>query len=165
MAGVGAVKIGERLGVEVVRMKRSRIEGGDFDDKRERIELKVKLTNTDTKLSADQSKGEIFIFAESILDRTALKLLAVEAFDFSLPPRGIHEFVTPEVVTTYDTTGARFGHKYEGWVLRIRDKTGDLVLTKSSSPTLLKGSEKATALTKDALYDRVTFKEKSPPPR
>jgi hypothetical protein len=140
-------------------MKRSRVEGGDYDDKRERIELRVKLNNADTKLSADKFKGEIFIFAESIVDRSALKLLAVEPFDFSLPPRGNHEFITPEVVTMYDTTGARFGHKYEGWVLRLHDNSGKVVVTKSSSPTLLKSMEKASGLMKDKSYKRTTFEE------
>jgi hypothetical protein len=161
MAITNPVKIGERLMADVVRMKRSRTEGGDFDDKRERIEMKVKLTNTDNKLSADKLKGELYVFGESILDRTAVKLLDAQQFDFSLPPRGSHEMTTDEVVTMYDTTGARFGHKYEGWVLRVRDSAGQVVLAKASAPSLLKGVEKAASLTKDRSYDRTTFKEKT----
>jgi hypothetical protein len=160
LAVANPVKIGERLIAEVVRNKRSRIEGGDYDDKKERIEMKVKVTNTDNKMSADKLKGEIYIFGESILDRTAVKILNAQQFDFSLPARSSHEFTTDEVVTMYDTTDARFGHKYEGWVLRLRDGTGTVVFTKTSSPTLLKGVEKASSLTKDKTYDRTTFKEK-----
>jgi hypothetical protein len=154
-------RIGERIGIEVVRNRRSRIEGGDHDDKKERIELRVKLSNADTQLAADKFKGEIFVFAESILDRSALKVLNAESFDFSLLPRGNHEFTTTEVETMYDTTGARFGHRYEGWVVRLKDSTGQIVLSKSTSPTLLKAVEKATNLTKDKSYDRTTFKEKA----
>lgn len=157
----GPVKIGERLVAEVVRNKRSRIEGGDWDDKRERIEMKVKVTNTDPKMTADKLKGEIYVFGESILDRTAVKLLTSQNFDFSLPVRGTHEFTTDEVVTMYDTTGARFGHKYEGWVLRLRDGSGNLVLIKASSPGLQRLVEKASSLTKDKTYDRSTAGEKS----
>ncbi len=160
-----AARIGERMAVDIVRMKKSRIEGGDWDDKTDRIELKVKLTNRDISLSADNLKGEIYIFAESILDRSALKLLAVQNFEFSLSARGTHERVTDEVVTTYDTTGGRFGYKYEGWLLRIRDQAGSLVLLKSSSPSLLKNAEKISTLTTGSDYDRVTFKEKAAPVR
>jgi len=154
-------RVAERIDIEVVRQKRSRIEGGDYDDKKERIELKVKLANTDTRLAADKFAGEIFIFGESILDRSATKLLGVESFTFSLPPRGTHEFITPEIETMYDTTGARFGHRYEGWVLRLRDGSGNIVLAKSSSPTLLKAMEKGEGLAKDKTYDRKTMKEKT----
>jgi hypothetical protein len=160
-ANANPVKIAERLIVDVTRMKRSRTEGGDFDDKRDRIEMKVKISNSDNKLSADKLKGEIYIFGESILDRTAVKLLGAQQFEFSLPPRGTHELVTEEVETMYDTTGARFGHKYEGWVLKVQDSAGQLILAKGSSPTLLKGIEKAPSLTKDKSYDRTTFKEKA----
>lgn len=160
-----SARVGERIGVEVVRNRRSRIEGGDFDDKKERIEMRVKLTNTDTKLAAEKFKGEIFVFAESILDRNALKVLNAENFDFSLPPRGTHEFTTAEVETMYDTTGARFGYRYDGWVVRLRDGAGNIALIKSSSPTLQRMVEKAPALTKDKSYDRATFQEKAAPAR
>jgi hypothetical protein len=159
--GGNAAKIGDRLVADVARMKRSRIEGGDYDDKRERIELRVKLTNTDTKIVADKLKAEVYIFGESILDRTAVKLLHTQTFDVSLQPRSSHEETTEEVVTMYDTTDARFGHKYEGWVLRVKDGTGHVVMSKSTSPSLLKGVEKASSLTKDKTYDRTTFKEKA----
>jgi hypothetical protein len=157
----GAVKIGERLQADVVRMKRSRIEGGDFDDKLEKIELKLKLSNTDTKISADKLTAEIYIFGESILDRAATKLLHMQTFQFSLPPRSSHEETTEEVETAYDTTDARFGHKYEGWVLRIKDSTGATIFTKSTTQALLKGVEKNTKLAKNKSYDRSTFKEKT----
>lgn len=160
-AVVNPAKLGERIGVEVVRMKKSRVEGGDFDDKTDRIELKVKLSNSDTSVSAENLKGEIYVLAESILDRSALKLLGSQTFNFSLPARGTHELATDELVTAYDTTGARFGYKYEGWILRIRDAAGNLVAVKSSSPTLLKNAEKITALAVGRDFDRVTIKEKS----
>jgi hypothetical protein len=161
-AAANAAKIGERIGVEVVRMKRSRTEGGDFDDKRDRVELRVKLINTDVRLSADKFSGEIVMLGESTVDRTAMKVLGLDRFDFSLPPRGTHEFVTPEVVTMYDESRfARFGHKYVGWVLRLKDSSGNVVVTKSTSPTLAKAMEQATDLAKDKTYDRTTFKEKA----
>lgn len=155
------VKLGERLVAEVVRNKRSRIEGGDWDDKMDRIELKVKIANTDPQLSMSGLKGEIFVFAESILDRSAVKLLISQTFDLSLAPRGTFEFMTSQVDTAYDTTGARFGHKYEGWVLRLWDSAGAVVLSKATSPNLLKLVEHAGSMSKDATYDRTKYTAKS----
>jgi hypothetical protein len=154
-------KVTDKLAVEVLRMKRSRIEGGDFDDKKEHIAFKVKLANGDKDLPIEPLKAEFYVFAESILDRAALKLLGSEQFDFTIPPRGTHDVETKELQTMYDTTGARFGYKYEGWVLRLRDTGGKLVMAKASSPTLLKNMEKAASLKEGQSYDRNTFKEKA----
>jgi len=153
---VGGVKIGERIAVEVVRQKRSRIEGGDFDDKKDRIILKVKLSNTDTTISGENLKGEICVLGESILDRNAVKMLGKQEFTFSLPPRGAHELLTEEVETAYDTTGARFGHRYEGWVLRVRDGAGNLILEKSNSPSLIKIAAKISEVAVNSEFDRNT---------
>ncbi len=161
MAGSGAVKIGERMVIEVVRQKKSRIEGGDWDDKKDRIVLKVKLANTDTTLSAEGLKGEIYILAESILDRTAVKMLTKQDFTFSLPARGSHEFLTDEVETTYDTTGARFGYRYEGWLLRVRDSAGNLVVEKATSPSLVKNADKISGVAVGSDFDRNTIAAKA----
>lgn len=152
----GGVKIGERIAVEVVRQKRSRIEGGDFDDKKDRIALKVKLSNTDTAMSGENLKGEICVLGESILDRNAVKMLAKQEFTFSLPPRGAHELLTDEVETAYDTTGARFGHRYEGWVLRVRDSAGNVIMEKSNSPSLIKIAAKISEVAVNGEFDRST---------
>lgn len=153
---MGGVKIGERIAVEVVRQKKSRIEGGDFDDKKDRIVLKVKLSNTDTTISGDNLKGVICVLGESIVDRNAVKMLAKQEFTFSLPPREAHELLTEEVETAYDTTGARFGHRYEGWVLRVRDSAGTVILEKSNSPSSLKIAAKISEVEVNGEFDRST---------
>jgi hypothetical protein len=154
-------KLASKVVVEVVRNRRSRVQGGDFDDKTEKVEMKVKLSNPDLYISADKWKGEIQVFAESILDRSVVKLIITQQFDISIPARGNHEFITDEAATMYDTTGARFGFKYDGWVLKVKDSGGKVLITKTSSPSLLTGMEKAASLEKDKTYDRNTFKEKS----
>ncbi len=159
-AAGAAARIGQRLDIDVVRQKRSRIEGGDFDDKKDRITLKVKLQNTDTAVGAENLKGEIFVFAESILERGWAKMLQTQSFTFSLPPRGTHEFLTDEVETAYDLTGARFGYRYDGWLLRIRDSAGTLLAEKSSSPTMAKNADKLAAIPVESDFDRTTFKVK-----
>ena len=156
-------RLADKVVVEVVRNRRSRTEGGDFDDKKERIEMKVKLANPDPKLSVEKWKGEIYVFCESILDRSAIKLVITQQFDVAISSRGNQEFVTEQAETMYDTTGARFGFRYEGWVLLVKDGAGKVLIAKATSPNLLKGVEKATGLAKDKSYDRNTFKEKTVP--
>jgi hypothetical protein len=153
-----AARIAGRIAVDVQRMKQTRIDGGDYDDKKDRIKLKVRLTNTDVAATADRFRGQIHVLGESILDRTAMKLLAAQSFDFTLPPRGTHEMTTDEVATAFDTTGLRFGFRYEGWVLQLYDSTGAVVLVKASVPTLAKNAAKISGLTVGKSHDRTTFK-------
>ena len=79
-------------------------------------------------------------------------LLLKENFTFSLPARGTHEFSTEEAVTRYDTTGARFGAKYEGWVLVVRDKSDKIIMTKASPPSWLPVADKLNTLTVKSSY-------------
>jgi hypothetical protein len=141
-----SVKAAERITLEVVRRKLTRIEGGDWDDKKDRISLKVKFANLDSKLSFNEFKAEVYTFAQSILDPRMTKLVGSQTFTFSLPPFGKHEINTDECVTAYDTTNARFGHQYQGWIVRIRDASGNLMIEKATNPTLAKSAEKLVNL-------------------
>lgn len=139
-------KFKDRVTAEVVRSKKTRIEGGDWDDKTDRIVLKVKLTNSDPKIEFNNLKGEIYIFAKGIVDSRSIKLLGSEKFDFSLSARGEHELQTHEVVTAYDTTDARFGYQYQGWIVRIRDASGALLLEKATNTTLSRNAAELVKL-------------------
>jgi hypothetical protein len=145
-AAGSSVKAGERITLEVVRRKLSRIEGGDWDDKKDRISLRVKFANSDSKLAFENYEAEVYTFAQSILDPRFTKLLGKQTFKFSLPPFGKHEVATDECVTAYDTTDARFGHQYQGWIVRIRDAQGNLVIEKATTPSLAKAAEKLVNL-------------------
>jgi hypothetical protein len=148
------VKFDQRVNAEVVRVKKTRIEGGDFDDKKDRIVLKVKLTNSDMKLSYPNYKGEIYMLAESMIRRQTLQLLGSEKFEFSLEPRGTFEHQTEEVVTAWDNSGAIFGAKYDGWIFLVRDSSGEIVLKKASSPTNLQYLDKLPELKKGKFYSK-----------
>ncbi|MDQ3621332.1 MAG: hypothetical protein M3463_02435 [Verrucomicrobiota bacterium] len=144
----------QRVKADVARKKRTRTEGGDFDDKLDRIVFTVKLTNTETKVAFEACKGEFYVFAQSVVNPRAFQLIGSERFSFALPPRATHEFETPEWITRWDTTGARFGAKYDSWVLVIRDTTGKVILKKSSSPPWLPVADKMNELPVNSFYNR-----------
>jgi hypothetical protein len=144
----------QRVQVEAIRARRLRTEGGDFDDKMDRITFNVKLTNSDTKATFNDCKAEFYVFAESILNRKAYLLLGVDRSSFSLPPRAVHEFPTQEVATQWDTTGARFGAKYDGWVLVVRDSTDKVIMKKASNPGWLPVADKLNTLKPKLYYGR-----------
>lgn len=118
----------------VERSRSVRIEGGDFDDRTERVCLDVTITNKNWSQPAGDLRGTIYIFGESVHDRKACKLLQKETFPFDLEKRGSFKTTTPEVELKWDKTGASFGDKYRGWVLRVESASGELVIEEKSSP-------------------------------
>lgn len=148
--------IAQRVAVDVQKLKRP------ADDKKDHFQFKVRLTNTDSARAASRLKGEIMIFADSLADRGATKLLAVHPLDCTLQPRGSHETTTADIVTDYNA-GARWGFKYDAWLVRLRDSAGNDALVKSSSPALTKNVSKLGKLEEGKCYDRNTFQEKDVP--
>lgn len=123
------------------------------------IRLRVRLTNIDSNRTASKLKGELFIFADSLAERNATKLLAKHPIDCTLKPRGVHEVTTPDITTQYWTRG-RYGFKYDNWVLRMTNSEGKEVLLKSNSPTLLKNAAKLASLESGKTYERTTLEPK-----
>ncbi|MEI6070787.1 MAG: hypothetical protein WCS31_03265 [Verrucomicrobiae bacterium] len=137
------VKFSDRVSVEVVRQKTTRAADG-YDDKRDNIRMKVKLTNSDPSKAFEKNRGTIFILAENLNDRNSMKVLGSESFDFSLPALGSFETVTAQVTSgAYDQErdASRFGFRYGGWYLRIVDADGNVVVEKATTPGILKMAE------------------------
>jgi hypothetical protein len=153
-ATAAGAKFEQRVTVEAVRNRRTRIEGGDFDDKRDQISFTLKFANGDTRTAFKDCKAEFYVFAESILNRKAFQLLGIEKFDLSLEPRGTASVGTAEWETRWDTTGARFGTKYDSWVLVVWDQAGAVIFKKASTPPWLPVAEKMHTLSQGTFYDR-----------
>ena len=122
-----------RISVSAMRAKNTKIEGGDFDDKRDRISFTIKLANADPNRPFPGLNLEFYIFGQSLVDQKAFKLLHKFEKSFDLKPLQEITFVTPEVVTEWDNTGAIFGAKYKGWYLFMRGADGAVLLEKSTS--------------------------------
>ncbi|HEX8296114.1 MAG TPA: hypothetical protein VF593_07420 [Chthoniobacteraceae bacterium] len=150
-APASGVQFDQRVQVDVARSRTNRVGGGDFDDKTDRISFVVKLVNSDTKASFQGHKAEFYVWAQSIVNPKAFLLLTADQSAVSLLPRGTHEFTSKEGTTMYDTTGARFGAKYDGWVLVVRDSEGKVVLKKASQASWLPAADKLNT-TKEKLY-------------
>ena len=127
---------------------------------KEEIAFKVKLSNNDLRNAFEGMKGEIYAFTAGISDRSQLKLIGSQSFDFSLAVRGHFELTTDAVTIVNERTGYEAAHsfKYEGWFLRIRDGAGEVVTERASPPSLLKLSDKIEKLTVDTPFDRTTGK-------
>ncbi len=139
---------------EVMIGRPSKIEGGDFDDKQQTLKPRVKLTNTDVRQNYEGHKASLMLLGESTIDAKVFKVLLRHDFAVALPVRQILEEEAPPVTTKYDTTGAKFGFKYDGWILIVKDAKGELVLVKSTSPSLEKMPTQLDSLKQDGCYNR-----------
>jgi hypothetical protein len=144
---------GVRPEVQIARP--SRVKGGDFDDKTQVVTPKIKLTNTTTQQGYIGYKAVFWMFNEHTRERGTFQVAQRHAFDVTLPPQQFMESEGASVTQQYDDTGYKFGFKYDGWVLQIKDAKGEIVLTKSTLPTLEKLSAELDKLLKEGqCYNR-----------
>jgi hypothetical protein len=154
-------QVSDRVTAEVVRNRQIGNLEHNYYDSKDDIVLKIKLSNSDSSIAFNDLKGEVFIVGSSISEHDKLKLLGTEKFDCSLPARGHFEYVTQRIVTEYDkfNYGSApdthyHGFKYDGWVLRLHDTTGKVVLAKATTPGLLKIADKIATQSLNVEFDR-----------
>jgi len=143
-----------RVTITPERKRSTRTGGGDWDDKTDRISFTIKFTNTDSKLSFNGCKVEFYVFGESTQDRRAFQLLGAHKAGLALEPLATQDITTDEVTSKFDTTGIKFGSKYEGWVLLVHDAAGKLLTKKASSAAWLPVAEKLPTLAVGKFYSR-----------
>jgi len=142
-----------KVTVSAIRAKKTKIEGGDFDDMKDRISFTIKLRNSDPNRPFPGLKIEFYLFGESMVVKRALQFLQKYEQTFELAPLQELILTTPEVVSAWDDTNAVFGSKYKGWYLLIRDASGQLLSEKSTSG-FLSGIDGLPNLKVDQLYNR-----------
>jgi len=113
-----------------------RIKGGDWDDKTEKIQFDLSIRNNSMSHPTGELNATFFVIGEDAGERNKFKLLQKEEMTFSLEARDTHEATTEEITLKWDNTNAIFGEKYRGWVLLVRDDSGDIVSEAASSSFL-----------------------------
>jgi len=94
-----------------------------------------------------------FVIGEDAGERNKFKLLQKEDVAFSLEARGTHESTTPELKLKWDDTDAIFGDKYRGWVLQVRDDTGEVV-SEAASSSFLRSTAYLSEMNVGDLFDK-----------
>lgn len=140
--------------IEVTIGRPSRVKGGDFDDKTQVMEPSIKMTNSSIKQAYEGYKAAFFLIGESAVDGKIIKVMQRQDFPVSVAPRVPFEKEFPSVTTMYDTTGAKFGFKYEGWVVQITGPGGEIVHTKSTFPSMEKTPDLIAQMKEGICYDR-----------
>jgi hypothetical protein len=118
------------------RSRSLRTKGGDWDDKTEKVQFDLAIRNNSMSKPTGELSATFFVIGEDAGERKKYKLLQKEEMDFSLEARGTHTATTPELKLKWDNTDAIFGEKYRGWVLLVKDDTGEVVSEAASSSFL-----------------------------
>ena len=145
---------GNNVKIEVMLGRPTKTEGGDFDDEMQVINPRLKLTNASPTQAYEGYVLNFILFGESTIDMKVIKVLQRESFPVSLPVRQTFENKLPKVTTQFDTTGAKFGFKYQGWVVQVTGPSGEIVLTKSTSSSIEKLPELVKQMKAEQCYDK-----------
>ncbi|MEO6053831.1 MAG: hypothetical protein ABIP97_07470 [Chthoniobacterales bacterium] len=127
-----------RIELAVQREAKDKIEGGDWDDKIERVRLEVTVTNK--TLNGPPLEGyqlQCWAIAKQIKDPKAYEVVVAETVPIRLTSEAqgrqiVHK--TEEVKWGWDDTGAIWGKKYQGWIVLVLNAKGEMVACKSSNP-------------------------------
>lgn len=125
-----------RITFNAVRAKSTKLEGGDWDDMKDRIRFTISLRNSDPNKTFPGLRVVFYLFGQSQVDTKAVQLMQKYTKDISLAPLEEIKLETPEVISQWDDTGAKFGAKYKGWYLQVFGPDGSLFGEKKTSAFL-----------------------------
>ena len=140
--------------IEVVASKPAPTRGGDWDDKTQKITLRLKFTNVNNRQSYEGHTAVVSAIGQSAADRDVRIVFIQEKVDLPLAPLKSCEHTCKEIVTKFDKTGLKFGYAYDGWVILVKDAGGKVVHVKSTSPSLEKMPDKVEKLVAGTCFDR-----------
>lgn len=148
--------------LDVAISKPANIKGGDYDDKTQRIAVKVKLTNKELRQSYEGYKATVSVLGQSAVEKDIRKVLLSEKFDVALLPSKTVEHSCEEIMTRFDKTGLAYGYFYDGWIVVIHDPAQQIVWVKSNLTALEKFPGSAEKLALHGCYDRKLNPVKDP---
>ena len=139
--------------LNVVVSKPARGSSAYSDYKKQKIVITAKFANIDPRQTYEGYTATISALAQDAADNKIKKVLMQQEVTLSLPPRKTQEEVCPEVITSFDKIGYKYGYAYYAWIVVVKDPQGKVVMVKSSAPTLEKFTELAAKLEKGMYYD------------
>ena len=146
---------GSKIEVQIARpSKVDRNQGGDFDNKTQVIEPKIKISNLTPQQGYIGYKALFLLLIDSVAERGVSKVVLQHSFDITVPPKQFMETEAGSTSATYDENGIKWGWKYGSWVIQVTDSKGDVVLTKSTSASLEKQADLIKSLKLNQSYNR-----------
>jgi hypothetical protein len=143
-----------RIEVKVYSNKSDRPTNYYFDERTARVGFKVDIKNGEQQRPFNGGKATMMAFAKNLEDSQESKVISREEFDVSLEPLKTMTQETKEVKLAYDNIAYKYGFKYSGYLLVVKDQTGKTVTVVGSSGTIEKSADDLLKLAAEDLFDK-----------
>lgn len=144
-----------RLIVNVTPAKNQRnVKGAYEDDKTQRISLHIDLRNPENVRTIEGAKATVLVFASDVRDPDEYIAILKEDFAVSLAPFKSQSYETKSAKLVFDEEGFRFGQKYAGYVLVIKDASGGTILVDGKPTFAQKFGDEALKLNVENVFDK-----------
>jgi hypothetical protein len=142
-----------RVGLDANRMRFTKVAGGDWDDRTQKVQLEVTVENLDFNRPVSGLTLHYWALAESLVDKKAFLVIDRGEFAVDLTNKPDGREITQKgalVTLKWDDTGAIFGERYKGYVLVLTNAQNEAVAVKANQPGWQRGFEGAFQLKRGA---------------
>lgn len=147
-------KIIRGLKVKVIMQKPSSTSGSDYDSKYHVLKGRLNIANSSFG-DANGLSSEIYLIGKAVRGSRDYRLFRILKMEDISVPRG-QKYSSEEYIckVKYDSfDDVRFGYKYEGYLLLVKDASGVTVITKGSSSKFEKIANKLAELKENSIFD------------
>jgi hypothetical protein len=146
------------LDLQIVRNRTKKTEGGDFDDKTQKVRLTAVVKNESLE-AVEGLKLDIILVGEvmsdELKDGERLVYMDRQSAEFGLQPSETLRKELVELSLQFDeSSAARFGQRYFGYVARILQKDGTIVWDDSDKQKLKGRFDDLAKLSKGQQFDK-----------
>ncbi|RBP39668.1 hypothetical protein DES53_10995 [Roseimicrobium gellanilyticum] len=143
-----------RIEAKVYPNKSDRPTNNAYDERTARVGFRVDIRNGEQQRPFSGGKATMMAFAKNLEDNQESKVISREEFDVTLEPLKTLTHDTKEVKLTYDNIAYKYGFKYYGYLLVVKDSTGKTVATVGSSGTIEKSAEDLLKFAAEDMFDK-----------
>lgn len=141
--------------MEVLVSKQRKMSGTDYDNKMQNLDVTLKVTNRTARETFSALRAKVYLIGESASKDKHYRLLHVHEESFDLGAREDKKIAAGALRLEYDDNeAARFGYKYEGYVVVLRDSDGKLIAVKSPKSLFSANLEELAKMRKGTAFDK-----------
>ena len=151
----GAIAAGPvRMKIDV-DAKRSR-DNVTSQTRSETVFFTVTIKSLDFTKDHNGLKATLCAYAKDVDSKKKYQMVRVESFEFDLPKGKsyVHEDIEPVMLSYDNKLTARYGYKYNGWVVVVKDAAGTVVAQEVSYKSFLKYIDKIVTFGEDYVFNR-----------
>lgn len=142
-AGSAPSPVEQQAQMDITVRKGKKSTSVGWDDVGEQLNLSISIKNREVAKDFIGLKGLFFAFSEDVSGYRGYKLIIKEKFDFNLLRQDTYVHRCRPVSQRYDDSGFyKYGLKYAGYVIVIRDEKGAILRSRATKSSWLKNLEK-----------------------